>query len=61
LARPPLEVDHSPTFFEADLTDKLLIIRKVVKLEVAHAALWALKMPVSLAHREPRIDQGQPA
>jgi hypothetical protein len=51
LARPPLEVDHSPTFFEADLTDKLLIIRKVVKLEVAHAASWALEMPVALAHR----------
>jgi hypothetical protein len=31
-------VDRSPTFFEAYLTDKLLITCKVAKLEITHAA-----------------------
>jgi len=59
LARPSLEVDRSATFFEADLTDKLLIIRKVAKLEVTHAAFRALEMPVSVEHRGPHADRGE--
>ena len=59
LARPSLEVDHSPTFFEADLADKLLIIRKVAKLEVAHAAFVGIGNASVLARiAKPRVDRG---
>jgi hypothetical protein len=60
LARPWLEVDRSPPFFEAYLTDKLLIIYKVAKLEITHAAFGAVEMPVSVEHCGPRVDRGQP-
>jgi hypothetical protein len=33
LTRPPLEVDHSPAFFEADLAEQFLIGCEVAKLE----------------------------
>jgi len=59
LARPSLEVDRSATFFEADLTDKLLIIRKVAKLEITHAAFRAVEMPVPIEHCGPRVGRGQ--
>jgi hypothetical protein len=59
LARPSLEVDRSPTFFEAYLTDKLLIICKVAKLEITHAAFGAVEMPVSISHRGPHADREQ--
>jgi hypothetical protein len=59
LAPPSLEVDRSPTFFEAYLTDKLLITCKVAKLEITHAAFGAVEMPVSFEHGGPRLDRGQ--